>query len=131
MKTSEKNLRMALKGNALFSLLSGATLLIYPRTISTIMKVENHNVYWIVGIGLLLFCSYLLFNAYKKELDLKEVKFIIIQDWVWVMGSLAIILIDPFNISHAGNWIIGIVAIAVMGFAIIQSKALKTYRSEV
>lgn len=128
MDTLEKNLRNVIKANALFSLTSGTSLLVFAETIARIMNIANANILIIIGVGLLLFVGFLLYNAYRKEINPKQVQFIILQDWLWVITSAILLAFDPFNISLMGNVIIGAVACLVMLFAILQNFLEKSIR---
>jgi hypothetical protein len=127
MSTPEKKLRDALKGNAAFSLISGIILISYHGKVGQVMNIKEIFVLQLVGIGLLLFVAMLLYNAFRKTLDIKQVKIIIVQDWSWVLGSMVLLIIEPFDISNYGNLIIAMVALAVMLFAIWQGRAFKAF----
>ena len=125
MSTSEKNLRDALKANAAFSIASGMILLVFAGKLGQLMNITQVYILQLVGMSLLLFVAILLYNAFKKKLDIRQVKFIIIQDWAWVIGSMLLLLMDPFDISLLGNTLIAGVAIVVMLLAIFQMLALR------
>lgn len=125
MKTRETKLKMTLKANALFSLISGLTLLIFSETIAFLMNLNSNLPLTIIGVGLLLFVMLILFVTYQKSINLKLVKSIIIQDILWVIGSIILLIAHPFGISLEGNIAILIVAIIVLYFAIKQRKYSK------
>lgn len=37
-------------------------------------------------------------------MSVKQVNFIVIQDWIWVFGSVVLLGIDPFQISLIENY---------------------------
>lgn len=129
MKTSERNLRMALKANSVFSLMSGILLLLFTKDIAELMNIDNHYVLVVVGVGMLLFFVSLIYNSTKIEISTLQVNFIIAQDYAWVIGSIALLVIDLYNISQSGNMIIGIVAIIVMLLGILQTYYLNSYEN--
>ena len=130
MKKSEQYLRYAIKGNAFFSISSAITLLLSSRPIAKIMNLSAPNSLVYIGIGLFIFAITLFQNAFRKELQPKQIRFIIVQDWLWVIGSLILLIWNPFEISIMGNYIIAGVAIVVAVFAILQHKTLNNFVSE-
>ncbi|MBD3275991.1 MAG: hypothetical protein GF372_11805, partial [Candidatus Marinimicrobia bacterium] len=52
------------------------------------------------------------------------VLFIIIQDFLWVIGSIVLLIFQPFEISVAGNGIIAAVALVVLFMGFNQAKTL-------
>ena len=112
------NLQMSLAGNATFSSLSGLGLIFLHQKIAELFHLENTTVFWVLGIGLLFFAITILIQIKKQ--NRKGVLFIIVQDLLWVVGSLLLLILNPFSISSFGNIAIGIVAGIVLLFAILQ-----------
>ena len=52
------------------------------------------------------------------------VLWIIVQDFLWVAGSIVLVAINPFEISKTGNSVIAIIAFVVLFMGVNQSKAL-------
>lgn len=115
-------LQKALSTNAIFSVIYGLGLILFHKSIAKIFEVNSGTVFWIVGIGLLLF-SLSIFIEIKKQ-RVKSVKKIILQDYVWVFASALMLVFRPFDISNIGNSSIAIIALIVLLMAINQSKAL-------
>ena len=88
MKNQEKNLRNTVKGNAVFSLLSGIALIIFHSTLGEIMNISDSKILLFVGDGLIVFAISVLYFGLRKEIKPKEIKLIIYQDWGWVIGSI-------------------------------------------
>lgn len=130
MKKSEHHLRYAIKGNAIFSISSALTLLLSSRPIAKIMNLSAPNSLVFIGIGLFIFAITLFQNAFRKELKSTQIRFIIIQDWLWVIGSLILLIWNPFGISMIGNYIIAGVALIVTIFAILQHRTLNNFVTE-
>ena len=125
MRSNESKLRIILKANALFSLLSGMTMIfIYPQ-LASYMAINDAKVLQYVGIGLVLFSATVFHSAMRKDLSKQQVKSIIFQDWAWVAGSLLVIALQVWGLSSAGYWLIGIVAVIVGDFALFQMRFLK------
>ena len=125
MNNSEVKLRNVLKFNATFSTVSGIILILLHKTVASWMNAGNSLVLMFVGIALLLFAGSLFMTAYKKELSIKQVKFIILQDWLWVIGSFIIIALQAFQLNTQAYILIAIVALIVALFAMGQRKFLK------
>ena len=118
-------LSIALKANALFSATSGITLILFHTSIASIFGVQNAMPFWIVGIMLVLFATTVYLEARQTPKRIRPVKFIIIQDLLWVLASFVIIAFHLFNLSIAGYWIIAIIAIIVGSFAYAQWRGIE------
>ncbi|MDN5204556.1 hypothetical protein QQ008_24400 [Fulvivirgaceae bacterium BMA10] len=125
MNTAEIKLRNVLKFNATFSTVSGVILILLHKTVASWMNAGNSLVLMYIGIALLLFAGSLFMTAHKKELSIKQVKFIILQDWLWVIGSFIIIALQAFQLNTQAYILIAIVALIVALFAMGQRKFLK------
>ncbi|MDO6472034.1 hypothetical protein [Maribacter sp. 1_MG-2023] len=115
-------LQNALKANAIFSSISGILLIIFNSKIAALFGTGNTTIFWVVGLVLLYFTITIWYEI-KKQRRL-AVLWIIIQDILWVVASLMIIVLNPFVITSTGNLIIGIIAVIVLFMAINQTKAL-------
>jgi hypothetical protein len=116
------NLQKALRINAIFSGLSGLGLILFYKSISNLFGLEQNNIFWGVGAGLLFFALTIILEV-KKQRKL-AILWIIIQDFIWVIGSTTLLLLTPFSISDSGQIIIAIIALIVFLMAINQSVAL-------
>ena len=115
-------LQKSLLFNAVFSGITGILLVSIPKVISEIFSTSNTAVFWVLGIGLLLFAATLIFTI--KTQNPLGVLVIIIMDYLWVLGSIVILAFQPFAISTVGGGIIAAVALVVLLIAINQAKAL-------
>lgn len=116
-------LKNTLAANATFSTASGILLSIFPEKFTELFEVNNALIFRIVGVVLLFFAGF-VFSQVKKY-DVKLVKFIISQDALWVLGSLLLVLLQPFGISQTGNNMIAGVAVIIFLFAVGQIQGLK------
>jgi ribosome-associated toxin RatA of RatAB toxin-antitoxin module len=112
----------ALKINALFSGVSGLTLVLFHQSIATLFDVELNSPFWMIGIGLIIFAGSILFEIRRQ--NTLGVLWIIIQDMVWVVASIYLLVANPFSISMIGNLTIALVAAIVLVLAINQASAL-------
>lgn len=114
-------LKKALLANAVFSMSSGAVLIIFHQGVAQLFEVENEAVFWIVGLGLLMFSASVFYEA--RQLRRVFVFSIIIQDLLWVLASVILLIWDPFGISVSGQLLIGFIALIVLIFALVQANA--------
>lgn len=122
MDMSDIKLRNMLKLNALFSLINIGLLISVPDSLATFMGIDNSSILFYIGIILILFVALVIYTAYRPTLNKMLVYSIIIQDMIWVIASLILIMWNPFHISIAGNILIGAVAFVVCTLAICQFK---------
>jgi len=115
-------LQKSLRINAIFSSVSGIVLIAFNQPIAKLFDTTNNAIFWIVGIVLLLFASTIFYEVIKQRP--LAVSWIIMQDFIWVLGSIFMIAINPFEISKTGNLTIGVIALIVLFMGINQSKAL-------
>ena len=111
-------LRKALMGNALFSTLSGLTILFAPGWVLRILGLSKDVSLPILGLGLLVFAATLLINARRQQVKTSDAWIAVLMDVAWVLGSYVLIFIVPF--STEGKWVVGLVAELVLGFAVLQ-----------
>jgi hypothetical protein len=111
-------LRKALMGNALFSTLSGLTILFAQGWVLRILGLSKDLGLPILGLGLLVFAATLLINARRQQVKTSDAWIAVLMDVAWGLGSYVLIFIVPF--STEGKWIVGLVAELVLGFAVLQ-----------
>lgn len=122
------NLQKSLTANAVFSTLSALSLLIFTTRISVLFEIGEQWPFLIIGFGLLVFVATIIIEIKKQRK--KAVYAIIIQDLLWVLGSIILLIIQPFGISKMGNILIAVVAFAVLIFAILQYKGIQELEIE-
>jgi ribosome-associated toxin RatA of RatAB toxin-antitoxin module len=120
-------LNKALTANLITSLSSGLTLVIFHEAIAQIFGVAAHPVFQIVCIALLFFPGTIAIEL-KKQRAL-AIWWISMQDLLWVVGSLVILLWQPFPISATGYWIIDAVALLILLLAIWQLRGLAAHNT--
>lgn len=118
MNTLQKSLRL----NALFSGFSGLFLILLNQEIANAFSISNTHVFWIIGLALLFFASTIIFEIVKQRPLF--VLLIIMQDFLWVLASIILLILDPFEISRVGNSTIAVVGFLVLLLSVNQSKAL-------
>ena len=115
-------LQKSLLLNALFSTISGVILLTIPSQIAVLFGIKENTVFKIVGVALIFF-AFTLFYEVKKQRPL-AVLWIILQDYLWVVGSIILVIVKPFEISKTGNSIITTIAFVVLFMGLNQTNAL-------
>ena len=111
-------LRKALMGNALFSTLSGLTILLAQGWVLRILGLASNVNLLILGVGLIVFAITLVVNARKQQVKKSDAWIAVWMDVAWVFGSYILIFIVPF--STEGKWVVGVVAELVLVFAVVQ-----------
>lgn len=112
------SLQKALVTNATFSTTSALIMLIFSTAITNLFGLEERLPFLVIGAGLLFFAGTILFEVKRQRT--RAVYWIIIQDVLWVLGSVVLLLLQPFGISMMGNILIATVALIVLIFAILQ-----------
>ncbi|MGB6152014.1 MAG: hypothetical protein WBG48_08480 [Pricia sp.] len=115
-------LQTALLVNAIFSSLSGIALIIGNRQIAQLFGTTNNTIFWVVGCVLIFFATTIVYEICEQRSW--AVLWIIIQDALWVIGSVVLLTWNPFGTSQNGLAVIGFVALIVIFMAINQLRAL-------
>jgi hypothetical protein len=111
-------LRKALIGNALFSTVSGLTILFAQGWVLRILGLPSSVNLLVLGAGLIVFAVTLVINARKQQVKKSDGWIAVCMDVAWVIGSYVLIFILPF--STEGKWVVAVVAEAVLVFAVLQ-----------
>ena len=120
MSVNDRLLRMALRGNGIFSTVSGALLVVASRPLAEFLGVSSAAALLSLGVILLLYAVDLFWMTSRENLSLPFAWFAIIMDVLWVIGSIVLLVADPLGLTVAGKWAIGLIAEAVALFAIVQ-----------
>ena len=94
----------------------------FIKQVANLFDISNSSVFWIVGAVLIFFLLTIIYEI-KRQRPL-GVLFIIVQDFLWVLVSISLLLFQPFEISNVGSGIIAFVALVVLLMAINQARAL-------
>jgi len=114
-----------LRANAVFSFLCGTDAILFNQFFMDLFGISASYVFPVLGVGLLIFCAVVFYEAYRKPIKPSAVKAIIGQDVAWVVGSALIILTNVFSLSTTGLWLIAAVAVVVAAFAYFQYRGMK------
>ena len=108
--------------NAVFSGSTGLISIIFKTHIATIFNVNSTTPFLILGIVLVYFSLTIVYAIVKQ--NALGVLFIIIQDYLWVLGSIIIVAFKLLDIASVGYVIIVVIAVLVLLMGINQSYAL-------
>jgi uncharacterized membrane protein YkvI len=115
-----------MRANAIFSLVSGLTILTTARLLSDVLAPVTPFLLRLLGCGLLLYTFSLLRSASRPEISRREAWAAVIMDSLWVAASIALIVSGL--LTTAGDWIVGVVADIVTLFALLQYLGLRRAR---
>ncbi len=121
---STTRLKRALLSNAAFSSISGFSMLVFSAPLSQLIGLSQPVPLRLIGAGLLLFAGSIIWTATRPSIPAKAVRAIIWQDWAWVAASAVVILLQAFDLSNIGYFLIAGVAAIVALFAVLQHRYL-------
>ncbi len=124
-QTQSSFLRNALRGNGLFSAVSGLITALAAGALVQFIGAGNNIFYIVIGIGLLFHAANLFFNTRSERINPMFAWYAIIGDVVWVIGTAAILLTDAFSLTSEGKWLLFIIGDIVLTFAVVQYIGLR------
>ena len=111
--------------NGLSSGATGVALIAFSNQAAKLFEVSQVSPFVYTGIFLLLFALFVISTGMKKNIKQGAIKFITSLDILWVVASIALVVIDGSYISSIGNVLVIAVAAWVALMALLQSKGLK------
>jgi hypothetical protein len=118
-------LRRALRGNATFSAISGIAFLADGGPIAAFLGLKSPTSIVVLGVALLLFAAGLFWDTAQASINKRNARIIIALDVAWVIGSIALIALDPIGLTSAGKWAILVVADIVAALAVVEYVGLR------
>ncbi len=123
------SLRFALMGNALFSFSSGMLLLFAPSLVGEWLGIQASIILQAIGIGLIVFAAELIYQATRKRILTWRALIASAADFMWVVGSIIVLLVFPQLFSSFGKTLLLAVASVVFVFGVWQLLAAgRTHR---
>lgn len=119
-------LKKYLTVNYLFSLTSGLVMLVFSGYLDQLFGIANVYVFPVIGINLLGFAAFAFFVANWKLSHKGLVYSISALDGLWVLGSLLILVLDPFELTMVGNTLIGAVAVWIGFLGYMQYRSYES-----
>ena len=126
IEESQGLLKRALIGNAMFSGLSGAAILLANRWLVKFLGLPDKVSLAILGVSLIVYAAVLWSNARRPKIRITDAWVAVVMDAVWVLGSYTLILVVPFSL--AGKWVVALVAELVLAFAVWQWLGIRRIR---
>lgn len=113
-------LRYSLRGNAVFSGLSGAGFVLAAGYLASLTGLQPPLIFTITGIGLIGYAGLVWRLSASPLIAPAQAWAIILADVAWVAGSLALLLWEIVPLTVTGKWLIAILADVVGIFAVLQ-----------
>ena len=113
-------LRNILIINAVSSGITGLILVIVPGFVANLFATSGTTAFVGVGIFLVAFAIVVFVASLQDPLRANAVSLIVALDTLWVLTSLAIIVLQLLNVSTLGYFLIGVVAAWVALMAYLQ-----------
>ncbi|MFK8001706.1 MAG: hypothetical protein AB8H86_19080 [Polyangiales bacterium] len=122
---NERIVRRALGANAVFSLCTGVSLLLFASSLGPRLGVHPAWVLQVIGAALVPFGLGVAFVAKQKPLRASWVAAISLMDAGWVVGTLMLALFWPGVMNQVGWTATVVVALFVDAFCIAQLVGLR------
>lgn len=123
MNDSSKFLRTALKSNGIFSFFSGVVFSGFYKSVGTYVGIQPVESTLITGLFLIVFSLFVWYVAGRNNINRILVWIIIDLDLLWVAATVSTIATGGY--SYAGSWVMGILSVLVLDFAIAQYIGLR------
>lgn len=118
-------LRTTLLVNAATSGAAGLTSALAPAWVAGLIGAGPVWFWIALGIGLVGYAALLVWTARMAVPDPRMVWFAIVSDEVWVVASAAVLIGLPDLLTPLGEWIVAVMAVGVLDFAILQWLGLR------
>lgn len=113
-------LHIALLANAVFSVVCGLLMLVWPGFIENLLGIQAPLLLRLVGLGLLVFAVDLVHQATRPRLATWRALYASVSDFLWVITSVVGLLLFSDLFSLTGVVLLLIVAGVVLAFACWQ-----------
>ena len=122
----QRLLRAALLGNAAFSALSAACLLLLPDDIIALAGFPLLHVRAVLAYILLPYAIWLVSIVLTRDIKLGLARIAVGMDIAWTALSIPIAMFSP--LTFGGRWLVAAVAAAVCSFAFLQWHGIQIVR---
>ena len=116
-------LRRSLQLDGIASGVTGALLLVGAGPVSAVIGLSSPAITRIIGVVLAVYAGALLWNARRASVSRGETLAAVVLNAAWVLGSIAVIELGL--LSTLGNVAVGVMALAVLGFALLEIVGLR------
>lgn len=117
--------RRASQGDGLFCAASGAISAIGAESISNFSGIIPASLLMVLGLGLVVYGLGVFYLASSRPLDRWLPQIMLIGNIAWIIGSVVLLVVDPFPMTTAGRWMVLIIADVVGLFAIWEYIGLR------
>lgn len=117
-ESSRQLLRVALLGNAGFSVLSATIILLWRGSVIRWLGIPRDFGILFLGIGLMVFALWLLLIATQTPIKLPAARIAVVMDLTWVAASVPVIVLAP--LTSQGRLVVAIIGLVVLCFALSQ-----------
>ena len=131
LSTSDRSslLRMTLKGNALFSVITGVVFIVFSQWLAGFTGIPSPLGFMVVGAGLLAYAILPYQIARQDAINLRHATLIMVADELWVVASIVVLVFGLLPLTAAGKWTVGITADMVAVFAILEYIGIRRIKS--
>jgi hypothetical protein len=123
--TAAPLLRRAMQADAAMSGASGTLLTLLPGPLSVLIGFERPVYLLAVGVGLIGYAAWLLFSTRRPDVNIWAGRAVIFLNLLWVAASAVLLLAEPGLFNGPGQWLVGLVALAVADLALVQYIGLR------
>lgn len=124
-RSPSRLLHRALRGNAVFSSVSGLSLAAGTAVLTPWLGLPSPWIPAVIGVGLIGFAAYVWRTAVPDRPSPAAVRFIVASDAAWVLGTVLLLALAPTWLSEPGRWAAIAVADLVLVFAVLQALGLR------
>ncbi len=117
--------RRASIGDGLFCAVSGVVFALGTEAISSFSGIVPSSLVSVLGLGLVIYGLGAYYLATSRPFDRLLPQAMLIGNIVWIVGSIILLIVDPFPMTTAGRWLVLIIADVVGVFAIWQYVGLR------
>jgi hypothetical protein len=117
-------LRRALLGNAVFSAICGALIVMFDGSLASLMTHVQYRL-WPLGAMLLGFSATLLWFSTRPTVSSAWVNSVIAADLAWVAGTVVLLAGWHGVLTVTGTWILATIGLLVFAFAELQWLGLR------
>lgn len=120
----EQLLGKTLRANAFFSGISGITGLLAATRLAAFLGLPSASDVLPTAVSLIFFSAWLFWLSSRRPVPRKQAIVVAAMDWLWVFGSVPVVLGASSLLTDGGRWLMGVLALIVADFAAIQTWAL-------
>ena len=118
----------ALRGNAIFSLVSGILGILLSGWLANYIGASLAWPFALVGAVLLGHALILWLGSGRRPVAKLLAQYAILGDIGWILGTIILILIDPWDFTTRGKMLLGVLADIVALFGLLQYVGLRKMR---